>query len=44
MDQYIYFKVIMLGNTRVYNVLSHHEENFLRIFKIKAEFDQVQSN
>lgn len=34
-------KVVLIGERRIYNVLYSHEEDFKKIFKIKAEFDFV---
>ena len=32
-------KVLMVGDARIYHVLYNYEEDFLKIFKVKAEFD-----
>jgi len=32
-------KVVMIGDTSIYNLLYHMDEDFKKIFKIKAEFD-----
>lgn len=32
-------KIIFIGNNEVYNMLSNYEDDFNKIFKIKAEFD-----
>jgi ATP-dependent Lon protease len=32
-------KVVLIGNPRLYHLLSHYEDNFLSTFKIKADFD-----
>jgi len=32
-------KVVMIGDTRIYNILYFQDEDFKKIFKIKAEFD-----
>ncbi|MFH0735107.1 MAG: ATP-binding protein [bacterium] len=32
-------KIIFLGNNEIYSILSNYEEDFNKIFKIKAEFD-----
>ena len=34
-------KVVLIGDTRIYNLLWHLDEDFKKIFKIKAEFDSV---
>jgi len=34
-------KVVLIGDTRIYNLLWHYEDDFKKIFKIKAEFDTV---
>ncbi len=37
-------KVILIGESRMYDVLYHADEDFKKIFKIKAEFDNVMEN
>jgi lon-related putative ATP-dependent protease len=37
-------KVILIGESRIYDVLYHADEDFKKIFKIKAEFDNVMEN
>ena len=32
-------KIILIGNNYSYSLLSHHEDDFNKMFKIKAEFD-----
>lgn len=32
-------KVILIGNDEIYRILFHQDEEFVKIFKIKAEFD-----
>ena len=32
-------KVILIGNNYIYSILSEHEDDFNKIFKIKADFD-----
>lgn len=32
-------KVIMVGNPRIYQLLYHYDEDFKKLFKIKADFD-----
>ena len=32
-------KIIMIGNNYIYSILSNYEDDFNKIFKIKAEFD-----
>ncbi|MCD4658006.1 MAG: AAA family ATPase [Planctomycetes bacterium] len=39
----IYLKVILLGDERYYQLLNYYDEDFLKIFKIKAEFDSTTS-
>ncbi len=39
----IYLKVILLGDERYYQLLNYYDEDFLKIFKIKAEFDITTS-
>jgi ATP-dependent Lon protease len=34
-------KVVLIGDARVYNLLWHWDEDFKKIFKVKAEFDTV---
>ncbi|RKX29802.1 MAG: ATP-dependent protease [Candidatus Zixiibacteriota bacterium] len=34
-------KVVLIGERRIYSILYSHEEDFKKIFKIKAEFDHV---
>ncbi|MFA3782267.1 AAA family ATPase [Melioribacteraceae bacterium 4301-Me] len=36
---YVDTKVIMVGNNYIYNLLSAYEDDFNKIFKIKADFD-----
>lgn len=36
-------KVIMIGNNYSYSILSGHEDDFNKIFKVKAEFDYEMS-
>ncbi|MBS3946124.1 MAG: AAA family ATPase, partial [Melioribacter sp.] len=36
---YIDTKVIMIGNNYIYSILSSYEDDFNKIFKIKADFD-----
>lgn len=37
-------KVVLIGESRVYNALLKDDEEFKKIFKIKAEFDSVMEN
>ncbi len=37
----INIKVVLIGNRQIYHSLWHYEEDFKKIFKIKAEFDHV---
>lgn len=37
-------KVIIIGNGQVYGLLSNYEEDFKKIFKVKAEFDYEVPN
>jgi ATP-dependent Lon protease len=37
-------KVILIGEARVYDVLSRSDDEFKKVFKIKAEFDNVMNN
>lgn len=32
-------KIILIGNSEIYSILSNYEDDFNKIFKIKAEFD-----
>lgn len=32
-------KVVMIGDSRLFTLLSMYEDNFANIFKVKAEFD-----
>jgi ATP-dependent Lon protease len=34
-------KVVLIGDTRIYNILWHYDDDFKKIFKVKAEFDTV---
>jgi len=34
-------KIILIGNNEIYSVLSSYEQDFNKIFKVKAEFDHV---
>ena len=34
-------KVVLIGERRIYNILWNYEEDFRKIFKIKADFDHV---
>jgi len=34
-------KIVMIGDQYLYSLLSHHDEDFKKIFKIKADFDTV---
>ncbi len=34
-------KVVLIGDARTYNVLWHYDDDFNKVFKIKAEFDTV---
>jgi len=34
-------KIVLIGERRIYNLLLAHEEDFKKIFRIKAEFDHV---
>ncbi|MBD3219118.1 MAG: AAA family ATPase [candidate division Zixibacteria bacterium] len=34
-------KIVMIGDYFLYHLLSHHDDDFRKIFKIKAEFDTV---
>jgi len=36
-------KVVLIGDSRIYNLLWHMDEDFKKIFKIKAEFDSVMA-
>lgn len=36
-------KVLLIGDSRVYNLLWHWDEDFKKIFKVKAEFDTVMA-
>ena len=35
------YKVVMIGDASIYNYLYFADEDFKKIFKIKAEFDNV---
>ncbi len=38
-------KVILIGNQELYQLLYHHDEDFSKLFKIKADFDvEMQAN
>lgn len=37
-------KVVLIGEPRVYEILYHADEEFKKIFKVKAEFDNVMNN
>jgi len=37
-------KVIMIGDSEVYYILFHRDEDFKKVFKIKADFDTVMEN
>ncbi|MBS4015772.1 MAG: AAA family ATPase, partial [Candidatus Latescibacteria bacterium] len=37
----INLKVIMIGDTYVYNILYEHDEDFKKVFKVRADFDWV---
>jgi len=37
-------KVILIGESRVYNILMNSDNEFKKVFKIKAEFDSVMNN
>lgn len=34
-------KVIMIGDVYVYNILNEHDEDFKKVFKVRADFDWV---
>lgn len=34
-------KIIMIGNNEIYSILSENENDFNKIFKVKAEFDHI---
>lgn len=34
-------KVIMIGDAKIYNILYHYDEDFKKIFKVRADFDWV---
>lgn len=34
-------KVVMIGSHSIYQILYHHDEDFKKIFKVKADFDTV---
>ncbi len=34
-------KVVLIGDSNIYNILWHYDDDFKKIFKIKAEFDTV---
>jgi len=34
-------KVVLIGDTRMYSILWHYDDDFKKVFKIKAEFDTV---
>lgn len=34
-------KVVLIGDARMYNLIWRHDEDFKKVFKIKAEFDTV---
>lgn len=35
----LHVKVILIGNPMVYNILFHQDEDFRKLFKVKADFD-----
>lgn len=37
-------KVVLIGENRIYDILYHMDEEFKKVFKIKAEFDSVMPN
>lgn len=37
-------KVIMIGDSEVYYILFHRDDDFKKVFKIKADFDTVMEN
>lgn len=37
-------KVVLIGESRIYDLLYHLDEEFKKVFKIKAEFDSVMAN
>ncbi|MEO0225918.1 MAG: Lon protease family protein, partial [candidate division WOR-3 bacterium] len=37
-------KVVMIGNAYLYSILYHYDEDFKKIFKVKADFDNVMPN
>lgn len=37
-------KVVLIGEPRVYGILYHGDDEFKKIFKVKAEFDNVMTN
>ena len=37
------FKVILVGNTQIYHLLYEYDEDFRKLFKIKADFDEEMS-
>jgi len=34
-------KVVLIGDAHIYRLLWHHDEDFKKVFKVKAEFDTV---
>ena len=34
-------KVVLIGDARIYSILWHYDDDFKKVFKIKAEFDTV---
>jgi lon-related putative ATP-dependent protease len=36
-------KVVLIGEARVYDILLHNDEEFKKVFKVKAEFDNVMT-
>jgi ATP-dependent Lon protease len=37
-------KVVLIGESRIYDILYHLDEEFKKVFKVKAEFDSVMHN
>ncbi len=37
-------KVVLIGDARVYGILYHADDEFKKVFKVKAEFDNIMGN
>ncbi|SKC75867.1 Lon protease family protein [Maledivibacter halophilus] len=37
-------KIILIGNPQIYNLLYQYDEDFNKLFKIKADFDSIMDN